>query len=124
MGGGSHLTPPAQFSFLLPSATKLRRLYFHRRLSVHRGDLPQCMLAYQHPQGADTPRSRHPPGADTPRSRPPRSRHPPGADTPQEQTSPGADTPPPGETATAADGTHPTGMHSCLMESSEIVLAP
>ena len=22
-------------------------------------------------------------------------------------------TPPPGETATAADGTHPTGMHSC-----------
>ena len=22
--------------------------------------------------------------------------------------------PPPGETATAADGTHPTGMHSCL----------
>ena len=23
-------------------------------------------------------------------------------------------TPPPGETATAADGTHPTGMHSCL----------
>ena len=24
-----------------------------------------------------------------------------------------ADPPPPGETATAADGTHPTGMHSC-----------
>ena len=23
-------------------------------------------------------------------------------------------TPPPGETATAADGTHPTGMHSCF----------
>ena len=23
--------------------------------------------------------------------------------------------PPPGETATAADGTHPTGMHSCLV---------
>ena len=23
--------------------------------------------------------------------------------------------PPPGETATAADGTHPTGMHSCLL---------
>ena len=22
---------------------------------------------------------------------------------------------PPGETATAADGTHPTGMHSCLI---------
>ena len=37
-----------------------------------------------------------PPGKDTPWSRhPSRSRH------------------PPGETATAADGTHPTGMHSC-----------
>ena len=33
---------------------------------------------------------------------PPRSRH------PREQT-------PPGETATAADGTHPTGMHSCFL---------
>ena len=35
----------------------------------------------------------------------PGSRHPPPADTPQ-------------ETATAADGTHPTGMHSC----NEIIL--
>ena len=45
---------------------------------------------------------------DTP---PPRSRHP-----HQEQTPPGAHTPrehTPQETATAADGTHPTGMHSC-----------
>ena len=42
--------------------------------------------------------------------------HPPGrlpwADTP-EQMSPQADTPLP-EMATAADGTHPTGMHSCF----------
>ena len=38
----------------------------------------------------------HPPG-----------RHPPG------QTSPWADTPPRQQTATAADVTHPTGMHSC-----------
>ena len=67
------------------------------------GCLPQCMVGYT------PPRSRHP----TPRSRhsweqtPPWSRHPP------EQTLPEADTPP--ETATAADGTHPTGMHSCLL---------
>ena len=83
-----------------------------------------------------TPQSRHPPGADTPT---PGSRHPPRADTPLEQThTPGADTPkeqtptweqtpplreqtPPGsrhpwETATAADGAHPTGMHSCLSD--------
>ena len=43
---------------------------------------------------ADTPPGRHPPRADT---LPPR-----------------ADTPPP-ETATAGDGTHPTGMHSCCI---------
>ena len=28
---------------------------------------------------------------------------------------------PPGETATAADGTHPTGMHSCLLMELEAV---
>ena len=57
--------------------------------SVHRGEcLPQCMLGY------------------TPRQTPPR------------QTPPRADIPlsrhPPQQTATAADGMHPTGMHSCL----------
>ena len=36
-------------------------------------------------------------------------------DTPIGQTLPWADTPPPpNQTATAADGTHPTGMHSCF----------
>ena len=65
-------------------------------LSTQAGCLPQCMLGY------------HTPRADTS-----------GADTPWEQTPPRADPPgrghlPPRETATAADGTHPTGMHSCL----------
>ena len=66
-------------------------------LFTGRGCLPQCMLGYHTPLGADTPReqtppqSRHPPGADTPTSRQqtpweqappsreqtPRSRHPP-----------------------------------------------
>ena len=58
----------------LPSATKLRRLCFYRRLSVHRGGV--CLST-----GWDTtppPRSRHPPF--------PRSRH------------------RPGETSTATDG--------------------
>ena len=70
------------------------------------GCLPQCMLGYytplgnRHPpQSRHSPQSRHPPSrADTPL---PCCRH------PQEQT-------PPRDTATAADGTHPTGMHSCL----------
>ena len=42
-----------------------------------------------------------PPRPGTPQSR----HHPP----------PGAGTPPGGETATAADGMHPTGMHSCII---------
>ena len=57
----------------------------------------------------------HPPcpvhaGIHTPRQTPPLERHPPWADNPL----PSAcwDTPPT-LTATAADGTHPTGMHSC-----------
>ena len=32
-------------------------------------------------------------------------------------------TPPPGETATAADGTHPIGMHSCLLNKIVIPLS-
>ena len=75
--------------------------------SVHRGrgclaDTPQ----------ADIPPRQTPPRADTPiLGRPP------------EQTPlPGRHPSPPGrhpclpETATAADGTHPTGMHSCNMQ--------
>ena len=76
---------------LLPSAAKLRRLYFHRHLSVHSG------------RSASVHAGIPPPGPDTPL---------------WAQTPPGAD--PPGETATAADGTHPTGMHSCLAEPLEM----
>ena len=83
------------------------------------------------PQGADPPDppgSRHPPGPGTPPEQTPpepgtpRTRHPlpPGADTP----SPGSRHPPdhvhpPGKQTAAygqrAAGTHPTGMHSCLL---------
>ena len=83
---------------------------FYRRVSVHTGGgyLSQCILGYHTPMGADTPRGRHPPGSryPPPEQTPPRSRHPPGAETPPEQT------------ATAADGTHPTGMHSCCYKKS------
>ena len=51
---------------------------------------------------------RHPPDRYHPGRHPPRqTQHPSWADTPQ------ADTPPHTQMATAADGTHPTGMHSC-----------
>ena len=75
--------------------------------SVHAGiPLPKS----RHPQEADTP-----PRADTPQKQTP----PPRADTPQKQTPtksrhPPKEADPPRDTATAADGTHPTGMHSCF----------
>ena len=63
---------------------------------------------------ADTPMGRH-----TPRQTP-LGRHPHGHTPPLGQTPPspgrqplGRHLPPPQQTATAADGTHPTGMHSC-----------
>ena len=49
------------------------------------GGLPQCILGYR-PPGAGTPQNRHPPEQATPSK----------------------------QTATVADGTHPTGMHSCF----------
>ena len=58
-----------------------------------RGGLPQCMLGCHHREEA------HPPLQQIP----PWSRHPPGSRLP-----------PPKQMATVADGTHPTGMHSCL----------
>ena len=57
-----------------------------------------------------TPLGRHP-WADTLGQTPP-EQTPPGQTSPR-QTPPRADTPPQ-QMATAADGTHPTGMHSCL----------
>ena len=78
-------------TWLLPSTTKLRRLCFYRRLSVHRGG-GVCLSAWWDttPPGEDTP------GADTPQEQtPPGTRHtplgpdtPPRADTPLEQTPP------------------------------------
>ena len=56
---------------------------------LHLSVCPQGGSASVH-AGLPPPQSRHPPGADPPRSRPP-----------------------PQQTATVADGTHPTGMHSC-----------
>ena len=69
---------------------------------------PQEQIPQSRTPPEQTPPAQTPSRADTPQDPP--SRHPPAADTPP----PGADTPSPfQETATAVDGTHPTGMHSC-----------
>ena len=82
------------YSCLLPSATKLRMLYFHRRVSVHRG------------RGVC---SRGVGGSDLVGSAPGGVFAPGGLVSQHalRQT-------PPAEMAAAADGTHPTGMHSCF----------
>ena len=65
------------------------------------------MLAYTPPPPGQTPTGQTPPWADTP-----------WADTLPGQIPPGQTPPLPVHTginiATAADGTHPTGMHSCI----------
>ena len=77
-------------------------------------------MSGRHPPGQTPPRQKppgqKPPRADTPWADPPPEQIPPWADTPwadtPRQTPPWAD-PPVWQTATAADGTHSTGMHSC-----------
>ena len=87
--------------------------------SVHRGDLPQCMLGCQPPQGQTPPQQQTPPG-----TRPPSAADtPPGPDTPlgpdpPDQTPQSRQSPPPPRKQTPAcglraAGMHPTGMHSC-----------
>ena len=71
------------------------------------------------PQEQTPPWSRHPQSRHTPGSRhntkkaplPHPTRHPPGADTLPRDQAPS----PPQQTATVADGTHPTGKHSCCI---------
>ena len=111
-----HLGP---YNPLLPFATKLRRLRFYRHLSVHkRGCVGVCLSACWDttpPREQTPPKQTHPPpekrGAVSPGSRPPYpgSRHP-----PQSRHTPR-------DTVTAAGSTHPTGMHSCLANSSRLI---
>ena len=62
------------------------------------------------PPGRHLPPGRHPAGRHLPQADTPLGRHPLGRHLPQADTPLGRH---PQETTTAADGTHPTGMHSC-----------
>ena len=75
--------------------------------SVHTGIPPRSRYPLEQtpPQSTHTPGTRHPPGPEAPWDQAPpcQDQAPPGPGTPQ-------------QTATVADGMHPTGMHSCLIE--------
>ena len=96
-----------QFPSLLPSATKLRMLCFYRRVSVHRGRVPDQVhppsgtryppgTRYT-PQDQVQPPGRYTPGPGTPpgSGTPPRQVHPQGPGTPLSRYTPRAGTPPP-----------------------------
>ena len=91
------------FLALLPSATSLRQgnIFTSVCHSVYGGGVYPSMHWGRHPPLADTfPLGRHPPGQT------PLGRHPPPCPV-------HAGIPPRPPAASAADGTHPTGMHSC-----------
>ena len=97
--------------WLLPAATKFGQgnIFTGVCLSSGGGDLPQCMMGYT------------PPAPDPPGTRP----TPPGTRPPQDQTHP---PPPTGKQTPAygqrAAGTHPTGMHSCIIQGYDFNLFP
>ena len=93
-------SPEETFLCFFTVRNEVAKVIFSQACVCPQGGLPQCMLRYHSPP-ADTPR------ADPPTHPSPQSRHPP----PLEQT----DTPPPGETATVADGTHPTGINGRIV---------
>ena len=80
--------------------------------SVHAGIYTPCPR--NRPPRSRPPWTRDPPGADPPGSRPPRTRDPPGSRHP-----PGKQTSAYGQRAA---GTHPTGMHSCVLRISSSVV--
>ena len=93
---------------LLPPAIKLGQGFVFTGVcdSVHRGGcLPQCMVGYHTPPGADTPQKQTPPREQTPprADTPPWSRHPPPA------------TEHAGRYGQRVGGTHPTGMQSSFV---------
>ena len=82
----------------LPSATKLRRLCFYIRVSVHTGGSASVNAGIppplsRHPAWSRHPREQTPPWSRNPHP-PPQSRHPLGADPPGPDTPPPAQTPP------------------------------
>ena len=74
----------------------------------------------RHPHRQTPPRQTSPQANTIPRQTPSLGRHPP-KQTPPRQTPPNQTPPSFPKTATAADGTHPTGIHSCFLCANSVV---
>ena len=108
-----HIPLPVKGIFTVRNVVAAR-LCFHRHLSFCSQEGMYPSMHWADTSQADTPLGRQPPPswADTPTpwvDIPWQTPTPPG---PWQTHTPRADTPPP-PAATAADSTHPTGMHSC-----------
>ena len=148
-GGSKNVCPRSNFFFYRPQRSWAKVMFLQASVILLMGgvclsacwDTPpweQTSPRSRHnpprsrPPGADTPLEQPPPRADPPEQTPPRSRHPqeqtpPKADTPLGADTPSRSRPPPGKQTPAygqrAAGTHPTGMHSCLMQFSAKIMA-
>ena len=103
----------------------VRNSRFHKRLSFCPGRGGEVYTPMQTPSGrhppGQTPPGRHPPRQTPLLGRhPPRQTLPPGRHPPRQTPPLGRRPAPPSETATAADHTHPTGMHSCIGKSTQV----
>ena len=108
-------------------------IFLHLSVILFTGGSASVHAGYHIPPKQAPPRTRHPTD-----QAPPGTRHPLDQAPPQEQAPPQDQVPPPqdqapprtrhtpsrAEMATAADGTHPTGMHSCfhmVLEKSDSI---
>ena len=121
----SSCIPRKSFFVFLPSTTKLRRLCFYRRVSVHGGGVPDQVHP---PLGPGTPLKPgtppgpvHPLGRYTPRAgTPPGQVHPLGRYTPQDMVHPPGQVHPPGpgtpptKPSTPPDQVHPLEIRPLL----------
>ena len=112
-GARQVITPSSRISLLTcyRPQTKLRKGIVFTSVCQEfcpQGGVPQCLLRYTPLLWAGTP-----PGQVPPLGRHPPGRHPRGQAPLLEADPYPWSRPPPQQTATAVDSTHPTGMHSC-----------
>ena len=114
--GDIHTVSSVQVSFIVfwSTCTSHNRFYYRPQRSCGKVMILHLSVILYTVGGGCIPActwANTPPGQTPPQGRPPRK-------TPPQAAPPWADTPQ--QTATVADGTHPTGMHSCFLKKIHI----